>query len=52
MGAANTPTSDVKVEKRKTRSGSRTNTPIENGPEAKRQRRNTYDKTDSPAQGE
>ncbi|KAK3705052.1 hypothetical protein RRG08_059702 [Elysia crispata] len=47
LSAANTPTSDPVVEKRKTRSGSRTNTPIENGPGAKRHRRNTYDKSEN-----
>ena len=51
LSAANTPTSDPVVEKRKTRSGSRTNTPIENGPGAKRHRRNTYDKSENATEG-
>ncbi|RUS76111.1 hypothetical protein EGW08_016142 [Elysia chlorotica] len=51
LGAANTPTSEPAVGGRQTRSGSRTNTPTDNGPTAKRQRRNTYDKSDSAAEG-
>ncbi|GFR88099.1 nucleolar and spindle-associated protein 1 [Elysia marginata] len=50
LSPALTPTSDVPVRKRITRSGSKTNTPVEDGPGAKRQRRNTFDKTESPAQ--